>query len=146
MLGHKDIQTTMIYTHVLKRNDIKVVSPLDRLSESSSSDKSPGDRSTSNVIRKVRLNEAQRSVAKGKVGDGERANGDCNRDVVGCDKKGRKFEVVKAESDRASEKLGNDDRVEGRSVGVAEKRRRIGWLRSWLLGAAGLRRESVAAT
>lgn len=31
LMGHSDIATTMIYTHVLSRKDIKVVSPLDRL-------------------------------------------------------------------------------------------------------------------
>lgn len=32
LLGHTDVATTMIYTHVLARPDLKVVSPLDRLS------------------------------------------------------------------------------------------------------------------
>ena len=33
LLGHSDVQTTMIYTHVMNRRDIQVVSPLDRLDE-----------------------------------------------------------------------------------------------------------------
>lgn len=31
LLGHNDVATTMIYTHVLNRRDIKVISPLDSL-------------------------------------------------------------------------------------------------------------------
>lgn len=33
LLGHKSVETTMIYTHVIKRGGLAVLSPLDRLED-----------------------------------------------------------------------------------------------------------------
>jgi Phage integrase family len=58
LLGHNDSATTMIYTHVLARPDIHVVSPLDRLMNSQPAKGSAADRakfgqSTTQAVRRV---------------------------------------------------------------------------------------------
>lgn len=50
LLGHHDVATTMIYTHVLNRGGRAVESPADRLPAGSSSGATPPDATTDHLI------------------------------------------------------------------------------------------------
>ena len=66
LMGHSDVATTMIYTHVVNRNDVQVVSPLDRLTEKT---RSQDEEDSKAVAVEASTIEEQQADAKGQEAD-----------------------------------------------------------------------------
>ncbi|OFZ97607.1 MAG: hypothetical protein A3H35_17995 [Betaproteobacteria bacterium RIFCSPLOWO2_02_FULL_62_17] len=50
LLGHSNVETTMVYTHVMNKGGRGVHSPLDRLEQPRARDALPGNPSTTNAL------------------------------------------------------------------------------------------------
>ena len=81
LLGHSDVATTMIYTHVVNRDDIKVISPLDRLTEKTALRRNDGIPSTALESDGADVDENRtRAAAMTETSDGGEQAGDQHRD------------------------------------------------------------------
>ena len=143
LLGHADVSTTMIYTHVLNREDIKIISPLDRLtkkaSETPKSDHPSADSDSDTADGSAEescLPDEANSEARIEYDDGECASEDDLSDQA-------RFEPEESASEQRERAtcLQQGDTSDTRTANSLGRRIALGWLKTWNLVVRSTRLE-----